>query len=185
LALARNDSIRTSEDAKVFLHGLRKFQACNHERTRVGDVDLYFGAMPQLILQSYIAVEVAKETGIMAVTWTSWLSLCLSSFSLLRYEPTARQSKKGIIIDIETVLEPAAYDYIMENIFDLMSVVPRAVTIGCFLTIEPSYAVALAFFSLHLLITFLWFWSSAPNRIPGYRSTNRDFRGQRRDRSDD
>ena len=181
-ALPKNEEIRTSCDARMYILQLRKFQECNRERNKVGDVDIYFGAMPQLILQSYIAAEVAIETGVYTVTWNSWISLVLSSLSLLRYEPTARESKKGIVIDIETVLEPAVYDYIAENLSDLMSLVPRAMAIGCFLTVKPTWASALGFFSMHFLVTFLWFWRSAPKRIPGYRSTNRDFRGQRRDR---
>ncbi|OQV24671.1 hypothetical protein BV898_01730 [Hypsibius exemplaris] len=175
-------NIQSSEDAKIYLFQLRTFQECNRERNRVGDVDIYFGAMPQLILQSYIAAAVAIETGVYTVTFNSWVSLALSSLSLLRYEPGARESKKGIIIDIETVLEPALYDYIAENLSDLMSLVPRAMAIGCFLTVKPTFASAIAFFAFHITVTFLWFWRSAPKRIPSYRSTDRDFRGNRRDR---
>ena len=104
LALPRCKNIQTSHDATMYLIQLRKFQECNRERTKVADVDVYFGAMPQLILQSYIAADVAIETGVGTISFNSWISLALSSFSLLRYEPTARESKKGIIIDIETVL---------------------------------------------------------------------------------
>lgn len=40
------------------------------------------------------------------------------------------------------------------------------------------------FLPLHILVGFLWFWLSSPKKIPGYRSHDRDFRGQRRDRHD-
>ncbi|GAV02918.1 hypothetical protein RvY_13420 [Ramazzottius varieornatus] len=184
LALPPNEAIKSAPDAANFLHKLREFQACNRQRTNVSDLDVYFGSMPQLILQSYIAADVAVTTGAYKITWNSWLSLALSSLNMLRYEPSARESEKGIIVDVETVLEPAMYDYIAENLFDLMSVVPRAVTIGCFLSIQPSYVALLSFFPPHILVGFLWFWLSSPKKIPGYRSHDRDFRGQRRDRHD-
>ena len=166
-----NEAIKSPIDAINFTHKLREFQACNRQRTNVGDLDVYFGAMPQLILQSYIAAQVAVTTGAYKITWNSWLSLVLSSLNMLRYEPSARESEKGIIVDIETVLEPAMYDYIAENLFDLMSVVPRAMVIGCYLSLSVHlpYVAVLSFFPLHILVTFLWFWLSAPEKVPGYR----------------
>ncbi|XP_055339422.1 uncharacterized protein LOC129589000 [Paramacrobiotus metropolitanus] len=190
-ALPCKRNISTPDDAKNYITKLRTFLRCNRERTRASDLDVYFGAIPQLIIQSYIMLQRAIATNVYDIPISSWLSLCSSAIFVLRYEPSARHGQKGMIVDLDTVIEPAVYDFVMENFFDFIFVIPRVIAIGCFLTVGYAtafvYVPAIGFFSVHLTAAFLWFWLSAPrpdNEHPDHRQAARDFRGTRRYRDD-
>ena len=137
-----------------YMIGLREFFRCNRERTQASDVDVYFGAIPQLIIQSYIASQKALDTHVYEVPVSTWVSICSSAVFVLRYEPTARQGQKGMIFDIETVMEPTMYDYIAEIVFDFIFVVPRIISIGAFLTVGHSYIPTIVFFTVHFAAGF-------------------------------